>query len=458
MSQYVEHLEKNTASLGKRTNYRWVVMGLIFIIWSIAMSDRADLGVALPYITKEFGLSNTEAGAIVSMFFLAYASIQIPSGLIFKKISTRIIFPICMILASVFTFLVGTTSSPLLLKMTRLGLGVAEGPLGIGCTSVINQWFPAHEKGTATGLWAAASKFGPVIVPPICVLILEMYGWREIFYFFAIPGIVLGIAWFFMVANKPSESRFCSPAEVDYINNPQAPISEKVASLTDRKQYSLVWLDKLIRAKKVPQLDTVGKIFCSWNIYGNAIGYGFMIGINNVIMAWIPTYLITVKHITSMKMGVLASAPFMGAVLGNMLGGWVSDRLLNQRRKPLMLLSALSTTFMMYALISAPDSVVYLGVMLFMAGLLLSFGYSAFAVYSMGLTTKETYPVAFSVINCGGQIGGGFAPLVVGMILDAYNWDNVFLFLTVCSILCFLIISTLDEPIDDIANNAKMIA
>jgi len=449
MSQSVDVLDKDVASLGKRTNYRWVVMGLIFVIWSIAMADRADLGVALPYITKEFGLSNTEAGGIVSVFFLAYASAQLPAGLIFKKLSARIIFPICMILASIFTFLVGTTSSPFLMKMTRLGLGLAEGPLGIGCTSVINHWFPAHEKGTATGLWAASSKFGPVIVPPICVLILEMYGWREIFYFFAIPGIVLGIAWFFMVANKPSESRFCSPAEVDYINNSQGPVVEKVSSAADRKQYSLAWLDKLIRAKKVAPLDTVGKIYRSWNIYGNAIGYGLMIGINNVIMAWIPTYLIKVKHITSMKMGILASAPFMGAVLGNMLGGWFSDRVLNQRRKPLMLVSAISTTFMMYALISAPDSVVYLGVMLFMAGLLLSFGYSAFAVYSMGLTTKETYPVAFSVINCGGQIGGGFAPLVVGMILDAYNWDSVFLFLAVCSVVCFFVISTLDEPIND---------
>lgn len=453
MSQPSVIIEKPVEPLGKRTNYRWVVMALIFLIWTIAMADRADLGVALPYIKKEFGLSNTEAGAIVSVFFLAYATAQIPAGLIFKKLSSRIIFPTFMVLASVFTFLIGTTSSPQMLKLFRLGLGFAEGPLGIGCTSVINHWFPPQEKGTATGLWAASSKFGPVIVPPICVIIIEMYGWREIFYFFAIPGIILGIAWFFMVANKPSESKYCSAAEVEYINNEQAPAVVKEQLRTAKKQYSLVWLDKLIRAKKVKSLDTVGQIFRSWNIYGNAIGYGFMIGINNVIMSWIPTYLITVKQITSMKMGVLASAPFVGAVLGNMLGGWVSDRVLNQRRKPLMMLSALSTTFMMYALIYAPDNVVYLGVMLFMAGLLLSFGYSAFAVYSMGLTSKETYPVAFSVINCGGQIGGGCAPLVVGMILDAYSWNSVFLFLTACSILCFLVISTLDEPVKDAASN-----
>lgn len=445
-----EILAKKPENVQIMTNYRWIIMGLIFIIWTIAMSDRADLGVALPFIKKEYGLSNTEAGTIVSVFFLAYSIAQIPAGLVFKKLSTRVVFPVFMSLASLFTFLMGTTASPLLLKLYRIGLGFSEGPLGIGCTSVINNWFPPKEKGTATGLWAASSKFGPVIVPPICVFIMEMYGWREIFYFFAIPGLVLAVVWFFMVTNKPSESKFCSPAEVEYIETDKTPAMKKVQT-KPRKRYSLAWLDKLIRAKKIEPLDTVGKIFRSWNIYGNAIAYGLMIGINNVIMAWIPTYLITVKQITSMKMGFLASAPFIGAVIGNMLGGWFSDRVLEKRRKPLMFVSAISTTFMMYALIYAPDNVTYLGVMLFMTGLLLSFGYSAFAVYSMGVTNKETYPVAFGVINCGGQIGGGCAPLAVGMILDAYSWNSVFLFLTACSILCFLVIFTLDEPINETA-------
>ena len=34
----------------KRTNYRWVVMGLIFCIWAIACADRANFGIALPYM------------------------------------------------------------------------------------------------------------------------------------------------------------------------------------------------------------------------------------------------------------------------------------------------------------------------------------------------------------------------------------------------------------------------
>jgi sugar phosphate permease len=355
MSQAAEVVAKPQESAERRTNYRWVVMVLIFIIYTIAMADRANLGVALPFIKKEFRMTNTDAGALVSLLFFFYAISQIPAGFLYKRLSVRKVFPLSMILTSVFTGLMGTTGSLLMLKCFRAGLGLAEGPTGIGCTATINSWFPPKEKGTATGIWLAASKFGPVLCPPLGVLIIEMFGWRYIFYFFAIPGIIFSILWLLLVSNKPSESRFCSPAEVEYIRTEQAPVAAAAVHRA-RKRYSLAWLDKLILAKRVKQLETSGQVFRSWNVYGNTIGYGCMIGVSNVMLAWIPTYLMGVKYFTSLKMGFLASAPFVGAVLGNLLGGVISDRLLNKRRKPLMLVSAFCTTITMYALVYAPNS------------------------------------------------------------------------------------------------------
>ena len=66
----------------------------------------------------------------------------------------------------------------------------------------------------------------------------------------------------------------------------------------------------------------------------------------------------------------------------------------------------------------------------------------------MEVTTKEAYPVAYGLVNTGGQIGGAIAPLIVGIILDAYNWDAVFLFLSLSSVASLIIVATLDEPIN----------
>jgi sugar phosphate permease len=441
----------DTASAeAKVGNYRWVVLGLIFIIWAIACADRANLGIALPFMKKEYGISNTEAGMIISLFSFAYGVVQIPAGLIYKRLSNKVsgaLFPVFMILTSVFTGLMGTTSSVFLLKFFRVGLGVSEGPLGIGCTNIINRWFPAREKGTATGLWLTASKLGPLVVPPLCVVVMEAWGWREIFYVFAIPGILLSVIWMFAVTNTPEENRFCSPAESDYICRGAGLVIEERKSTAVRKAYKLAWLDKLIRTRKVAQLNTVRQVFSSWNIVGAAVGYGCMIGITNIFMSWIPTYLVTVKGFTSIKMGFLASAPFLGAVVGNVLGGLVSDRLLGKRRKPLMMLSAFGTIFTMLALINAPDNAAYLGFTLFLAGLTVSMGFGGYTVYPMGLANKAVYPVSFGMINSVGQIGGACAPLAAGMLLDAYSWTSVFVYMGCSALVCLLILLTIVEPV-----------
>ncbi|GGX77208.1 MFS transporter [Massilia dura] len=430
--------------------YRWVVLGLIFVIWAIACADRANLGIALPYMKKEYGISNTEAGMIISLFSFAYGVVQIPAGLLYKRLSNKVtgaLFPVFMILTSVFTGLMGTTSSVFLLKFFRIGLGISEGPLGIGCTNIINRWFPAREKGTATGLWLTASKLGPLIVPSVCVVVIEVWGWREIFYVFAIPGILLSILWIFTVTNTPEESRFCSKAECDYIRSEAGLAVGEPASSAVRRQYNLAWLDTLIRTRKVPQLNTLRHVFTSWNILGAAIGYGCMIGITNIFMSWIPTYLVEVKGFTSIKMGFLASAPFLGAVMGNLLGGLVSDRLLGKRRKPLMMLSAFGTIFMMLALVNAPDNAAYLGFTLFMAGLTVSAGFGGYAVYPMGLASKASYPVSFGIINSVGQVGGACAPLFAGMLLDTYSWSAVFTYMGCSALVCLLILFTIVEPV-----------
>src|SRR5690349_19638223 len=93
----VQDVATPAAVPAKVGNYRWVVLGLIFVIWAIACADRANLGVALPYMKAEYAISNTEAGMIISLFSFAYGIVQIPAGLIYKRLSNKVtgaLFPI----------------------------------------------------------------------------------------------------------------------------------------------------------------------------------------------------------------------------------------------------------------------------------------------------------------------------------------------------------------------------
>jgi len=465
----------------KRSKFRWVVIGLVFIIYTIAAADRANIGVALPFIRKEFAMSNTEAGALLSFFLLAYALAQLPSGYVIGRFGVRRIFSWSMILTSVFTGLIGTSASILALKCYRFGLGLTEGPLPIGISATINNWFPPQEKGTAAGIFLSAVKFGPVIVPPLCAVIISMWGWREIFFVFAIPGLILSAVWYFLVTNEPSQSRYCNSEELAYItgkkpdtggpqrNASASAVSETIAATasaahspalaherlrdqllmqahTQRPPRWLTVLDRLIRTRDARILTSNKAVFRSWNIYGAALGYCFQLGISSVLLAWIPTYLLTVKKFSVMNMGWVAAMPWVGAVIGNILGGYLSDRLFLKRRKPGMMISALATAGMMYALINSPADPTSFGLLLFATGMLLSLGFSAYMAYPMAVTTRESLPMAGAVVNMGGQLGGAATPLATGMLLDSYGWSYVFLFMAIGSIISFIVLTTIEEP------------
>ncbi len=432
-------------ALGRMTSFRWVVLGFIFVIYTIATADRSNIGLALPFIRKQFPMSNTEAGALMSLFFVGYVVAMLPGGFLCSKLGVRKLFSIFMVLTSVFTGLLGFAGSPFQLKACRLGVGLSEGPMAVGLPTTINNWFPAKEKGFATGIFIAASKFGPLMVPPVCGLIVSYWGWRQIFWSFAIPGIIFSVIWYFLVADQPADSRFCSPAEAELIATDKAIVKGKTK---EAKPYGLWWVDKIVRARKIGQIGTWGGLFRSWNMIGSALGYFFVVSINTTMMSWIPTYLITVKHFAIMKMAFAAASPFAGAVVGNMVGGWLSDNVFGKRRKPMMIVTALTTAGTMYSLIYSPQNALLLGCLLFVLGFFLALGFSAFVVYPMGLVTKAQFPIATAITNVGGQLGGLCAPLIVGMILDKYNWNAVFTTLAAGCIICFLLVLTIIEPVD----------
>lgn len=425
------------------TSYRWVIMAVIFITYTINFADRSNIGVVLPFIAKDFGLSNFEAGALASTFFLGYAVTQIPAGFWFSRYGTRGLVSLSILGFSLFTYLIGTASSALAIKWARFGLGVFEGPTPVGCTSTINNWFPPKEKATATGIYIASTMLAPIVVPPLCVWIALEHGWRYVFYWFSIPGIIMAVVWYWLVRNKPEESPSVSASELAHIRDQSI---QDVQVSNEGK--TLGWLDTFIRAKKVNPIDSLPKIFKSWNILGNCLAYFLMVSVLYGLLTWIPSYLVKEKGFSFMKMGMVAAAPWIGGLIGSLVGGWLSDKVLLKRRKPTMLLTALSTAIMMIVLVNLPQNPYIVALALFMTGFLLNVGWPAFTAYPMGLATGKTYPVAIAVVNSGGNLGGFFSPMIAGLLLDKFSaFSYVFAYFGVAAIIGFFIILTLDEPI-----------
>ncbi len=428
----------------KKSSFRWVVLAIIFVIYAIAGADRSNIGVVAPYLKSELSLTNADIGEMASLFFVSYAFMQLVVGTIFSKFKVKYIFALAMILTSLATYVMGLVDSAVHMKLARLVLGAAEAALPIGILTTINRWFPTHEKGTATSIFLAAIKFAPAIVPPICAYIISYIGWREVFYAFAIPGFIISAFWLYYVTDYPEQNKRVNQEELAYIK--ETATDEKVVAKSINYNTKL---DKLIKTRYVKPLSSMKEVLSSYSIWGCAISYFFMLGLTYVIMTWLPTYLVNVKHLEIIKMGFVASTPWIGAILGNVIGGYLSDKVFKKRRKPLMLVSAVSTVITMFALLQAPTDPFLLALLLLIVGILLNLGFSIYMSYPMGLADQKTYPFAASIVNFVGGLGAAFAPTAVGYILDytGGNFDYVFIFLSVTAALTFVILLTIIEPI-----------
>lgn len=429
------------AKATRPTGYRWYVMATIFVGYLICMADRSNIGALLPFIKEEFEISNTQSGLISSMFFLGYAVSQIPAGLIMGRTGTRKMVSWAIFAFSLVTFLMGFTTTAVILLVLRLLLGLTEGPAPVGMTSTINNWFPAKEKGTATGIYIASTQLAPMIVPPLAAAIALGWGWRAVFFVLAIPGFIMALVWYLVVRNRPGEAKRVNQAELALI----ADTSIAKAETTERPWMKVI--DKIIRYREVPALGTNKEVLKSWNVWGDTLAYFFMNNVNYGMLTWIPAYLVAERGYDFIKMGFVASAPAAGGLIGALIGGAVSDRLFNGRRKPTMILTAFATALMMVVVLNVPQNTVLVAGSLMLTGFCLNIGWPMFTSYAMNITTGKTYPFAISVINSGGNLGGFFAPLIVGVLLDMTggNYNVAFSYFVVVLLIALLVIFTLTE-------------
>jgi len=120
----------------KITHVRYLMLGLILLLATVAYADRAIFSIAAPGIKQQFGLSAIQLGYILSAFSWAYVVGQIPGGLLLDRFGTKAIYGVALVLWSVATFLIGFVGKISVdlsmaigvLFALRFAVGLIEGP------------------------------------------------------------------------------------------------------------------------------------------------------------------------------------------------------------------------------------------------------------------------------------------------------------------------------------------
>jgi ACS family D-galactonate transporter-like MFS transporter len=390
------------------TRVRYLMLVMMFVTVVINYLDRSNISTAVSAIKSEFGIDNAHMGLILGAFGWTYALFQIPGGWLVDKMTPRVLLPIILILwslATISTSLAGTVAT---FFVIRLMVGLLEAPAYSIFNQVTTSWFPNRERATAVGVFISAQFLGPAFITGLMILMVSHFGWRSVFYVTGGAGLVWGVIWY-LVYRGPRESKLANAAELAEIEAGGAILD---LGRIGQGKTKFTWAD----------FFTVFKYKKLWGIY---IGQFAITSSQFFFFTWFPTYLKEFRHLDVTTTSVYSSLPFVGAWLGALCSGFLSDGLLKRgftlgtaRKAPIILGLLISCLIVVANYVeSAGLAVLFFTIALFGNGLA-SIGWSLIS----SAAPKRLIGLTGGAFNGISNLSGIVTPMIIGYLAENGNF------------------------------------
>lgn len=393
-----------------RIRYRIVLM--LFVASCFSYGDRVMLSIAGVSLSKGLHLDALQLGYLFSGFSWAYVAAQLPAGGLLDRFGSKRVYgtsivcwSLCAILAGFAGFLPAATAFIVIFGL-RLMSGVAQSPVFPGNGRIVASWFPASERGRASAIFNSSQYFSLVVFFPILGWITHLWGWKECFWFVGGVTLALSLVWRKIFHSVKTHPRI-NQAEVDLIEQGGGLTNIDSGSNTAQRAPNLTWA-------------AVSVLLNNRMLVGIYLGQYCITTLTWFFLTWFPVYLSQARHMSIMQVGVMAALPALCGFTGGILGGVVSDELLQAghsltfaRKAPIVLGMLLSMTMIGCNYVNAQWVV--------MALMSLSFFGKGFG--ALGWTViADTSPKALIGLNGGlfnliGNVSGITTPIVIGYIV-----------------------------------------
>ncbi|HEY8796368.1 MAG TPA: MFS transporter [Candidatus Dormibacteraeota bacterium] len=268
-----------------------VMVGINFLNYM----DRYVAAVAAPLIQKEFNLSNADIGLLASAFLLVYAVAALPFGYWADRGVRRTVIGIGVTIWSLATLFTGFARSFFQLFLSRAILGIGEASYYPAGTSLLSDYFPKDQRGRVMSIWGVGSTIGIAVGFAGGGYIADKFGWRNAFFFAAVPGILFALLAFGL----------------------REPLRGSVeARGTAVKETRDANLRTFLGLMRIPTLRAT--------ILSQTVLY-FVLASNAF---WLPTLLVRRFDLSVSQAGLFAGIVLvLGGLIGTLAGGWIADRL-----------------------------------------------------------------------------------------------------------------------------------
>ena len=386
----------------KIKNYRWIIVFLLFGATTINYLDRQIIGLLKPILEQEFDWTETDFARIIMSFTAAYAVGLLFFGWLIDKIGTRIGYSFTVVFWSIAGMFHALARSAFGFGVARVGLGLGEAGNYPAAAKTVAEWFPKKERAMATGLFNAGTSVGVVIALLMVPLILQKYGWHEVFWITGALGFVWLIFWLWLY-DTPQKQKRITPEELDYIVSGQDEIE------TEDDKNPVKW----------------SKRFTYPHTWAYITGKGLIDPIYWFFLFWLPSYFAATFALDLKKFSLELMIVYTATTLGSISGGYFSSALIKRgwetvkaRKTVLFILAFLELSVI---LIQFADNV-------WVAVALISLAVALHQAWATNVFTlpSDLFPkqAVSSVVGIGGMagaVGGILFPMLVGSLLDKYK-------------------------------------
>lgn len=369
----------------------WIIWALSAAFFFYEFLLQIAPGVMKTDLMESFMINATSFGIMGTFYYIGYASMQVPAGLLLDRFGPRILLAFAAVLCALGTILFALTSNFPIALLARFITGLGSAFAMLGALVLAANWFPINRFALLHGLIITIGMLGAVFAGAPLSMMLEQLSWRPSLLFFGVIGILFVILIWIIIRDRPDTAQAAHKARFD-----SASAIHEV----------FVGLFSILKTKQ------------SWitAIYGGLM-YGPTIG----LAYWGPSFIALQYGIDETAAAGLNTLMFLGWAIGcPLFGGW-SDYI-GRRKLPLYISSIGTLATLLFILYVPHHSIVLLGTLLFLFGF-----FTCGFVPSFSLL-REQHPAKVSGTSLGfmnliNSLAASIAPPTIGIILDL-SWKG----------------------------------
>lgn len=369
--------------------------------WFFVLGLRFVVPALLPAIRADFPVSDTVAGAAITLLWVTYAGMQFPAGALVDRVGERALLTLSVVAGAV--TMAGYALSPTfaVFLVATAGFGFASGLYGPARGIVLSRVYTDRD-GAAFGTVLATGSVGAALLPPLATYATGLVGWRGALGL-TIPGFLL--AGYALRAHVPDRPLRAAPGETATTGGAGTP-------------------DPGLRSRLRTGAGDIRRAVSSRKVALAVAGTTLMLFVFQGVTAFLTTYFVVEKGLPERTAATLFGVLFLSAAVFQSVGGALADRFGHGR----VLATVSLVGVVPLAALPYTGSLPVLTVVVALLGMRLSIGPISNA-YIVSVLPAEIRGTAWGTVRTGFFIIGAFGSTAVGSLADANLFTEAFLLL-----------------------------